>query len=64
MAYGGFAGMMFLLNALDSDSAAGFYSNWGVKRSYLTAEFKGYAGHDTFLDLGGSSLFFGVRIEY
>ena len=58
--YGG----MFLLNVVDEDAASQFYINYTVSRSYLVAEFRSLSGSDANITLVGSSLFFGLRIEY
>ena len=61
---GGVGGLAFLMNVLEQNTAAVFYSDWGVSRTYLFAELKGYSGQDGTLDLGGKSLFAGLRFEY
>lgn len=61
---GGIGGLALLMNVFEPSSAAAFYSDWGVARTYLFAEFKGYSGTDDTLDLGGMSLFAGFRFEY
>ncbi len=64
LSMGGVLGAGLLLNALNQSEAAEFYANYGVTRSYLIAEFRGYSGSDINMDLGGASLFFGLRLEY
>jgi hypothetical protein len=49
------AGLYFLLNVLDRNTAGSFFANYGVSRSYLVAE--------TILS-SDRSYFFGLRIEY
>jgi hypothetical protein len=57
-------GAMFLLNILEPSSASELYINQGVSRSYLLAEYKTLAGTDGTIDIGGASLFFGLRFEF
>jgi hypothetical protein len=61
---GPFVGAMFLLNVLDRETAASFYDNVGVSRSYLVAELRQLAGADERISINERSLFFGLRIEY
>jgi hypothetical protein len=60
-------GAMLLLNALDPferDAGGSFYSNFGIKRTYLLAEGRTMAGSDAKLSVSGNSLYFGIRLEY
>lgn len=56
-------GVWILINALDSESAGNFYSNWGGKRTYLTAEMKTLSGGDGVITVSGASYYAGLRIE-
>lgn len=64
LARGWTAGLAFLLNVLDMNSAGGFYVNYGVSRSYLIAEYKRMEGGDDAFKTSGGSAFLGLRIEY
>ena len=64
VAQGPFFGGMFLLNVLEPDSAAEFYINAGISRSYLVAEVKTITGKDANISFSGASYFFGLRLEY
>lgn len=57
-------GGMLLLNFIDRASAAEFYANHGISRSYFVAELRMLSGGDTVINPSGSALFFGLRIEY
>ena len=60
LAFGG----MLLLNALEPEAAGTFYSDQGVSRSYLVAEWRGRSGSDKNLTFSGNAFFFGLRIEF
>jgi hypothetical protein len=53
-------GAWLLLNTFSTESAAEFYDNWGVSRSYLTFDYRTMSGSGTTL----SSAFFGLRMEF
>ncbi len=57
-------GGMLLLNWFEKESAGDLYTNYGISRSYLVAELRTLSGGDELIDVSGSSLFFGLRIEY
>jgi hypothetical protein len=57
-------GGMLLLNALEPSAAGDIFSNHGISRSYLVAELRALTGGDSEIQIDGSSLFFGLRIEY
>lgn len=63
LAHGPAVGIWILLNVIDSDSAATFYAESKVCRSYLVAELRKTAGSDRNLRLEGNSYFFGLRFE-
>jgi hypothetical protein len=63
-AKGPYLGAQFLLNFLDQETAAEFYVNSGVLRSYLVAEIKTLQGSDDLVQLVGSSYYFGIRFEF
>lgn len=64
VAKGPFFGALFLLNFVDSETAAEFYVNSGVLRSYLVAEIKTLVGSDSLIQLSGRSYHFGIRFEF
>jgi hypothetical protein len=53
-------GAWLLLSTFSNESAADFYDNWGVSRSYLTFEYRNMVGGG--ITLG--SIFFGLRMEF
>jgi hypothetical protein len=57
-------GAMVLLNVVDPDSAASFYSDLGVSRSYLVAEYHLENGSDGTVNFGGEAFYFGLRVEF
>ena len=61
---GPYFGLYLLLNALEPRAASDFFANHGVLRSYLVAELRNLEGTDANLTLGGSSVYFGFRIEH
>ena len=60
---GPFFGAMILLNVFDQPSAAEFYVNHGVTRSYVLAEYRNLSGGDSNVAFNGQALFFGLRFE-
>lgn len=63
-AKGPFFGALLLLNFLDQETAAEFYLDSGVLRSYLVAEIKTLEGQDGLIQLSGRSYYFGLRFEF
>lgn len=63
-AKGVFFGGSLLLNWFEPRAAAAFFSNHGVTRSYLFGELRGLEATGVHFSLSGTSLFFGVRIEW
>lgn len=63
MTQGPFFGGMFLLNIIEPSSAAEFYINTGVSRSYLVAEVRTISGSDNNINFSGATYFFGLRLE-
>ena len=61
---GPFFGGMLLLNVLDPSTAAEFYVDSGVSRSYLVAELRTSTGHDDNISIDGRSFYLGVRVEF
>ena len=57
-------GLWILLNVLEPDSAAQFYVNTGVLRSYLILEYKSLSGSDGTISFSGGSYYFGLRCEF
>ncbi len=57
-------GLWILLNFLEPKSAADFYADHGVLRSYLVAEIRRPSGSNSDLLLSGGSFFFGLRFEF
>jgi hypothetical protein len=57
-------GLWFLLNILDTTSAANFYNEGGVSRSYLIAELRQMSASDPQITVSGSSFYFGLRVEF
>jgi hypothetical protein len=58
------AGLWFLLNFLEPQSASQFYINSGVLRSYLILEYRNMRGSDANVSFSGGSYYFGVRCEF
>ncbi|MCC7441086.1 MAG: hypothetical protein IT285_05615, partial [Bdellovibrionales bacterium] len=61
---GPFFGAWFLLNVADQESAASFFSDYGVSRSYLVGEMHLASGEDENIRVAGSALYFGLRVEF
>ena len=61
---GPFFGGYLLLNMFEPTTAAEAFGNNGVKRSYAVVEFRNLKGSNADITIAGSSLYFGVRIEY
>lgn len=57
-------GVNLLLNPLEPNAAFDFYANTGVLRSYLTAEAFFLKGSDANLNISGTSIFVGLRVEF
>jgi len=64
LATGPMLGAMLLLNVIDSSTAAEFYVNHEVARSYLVAEYRSLRGSSDVVNFSGSSVFFGLRFEF
>lgn len=56
-------GLWFLLNTLDPSSAANFYADTRILRSYITLEYKTLVGSDDLISMSGGSVYFGLRFE-
>jgi hypothetical protein len=63
-AQGPLFGAWLLLNVADEESAASFFTDYGICRSYLVAEMRLITGDGTQIHFGGSTLYFGVRLEF
>lgn len=63
LAHGPLVGIEFLLNALDSKSAARFFEDYGVSRTYILVEGNWMNGKSTSASLESRSFFFGLRFE-
>ena len=48
----------------DPDSAATFFSDYSVARSYLVAELHMTTGSDSNLSFSGNTYYFGMRVEF
>jgi len=57
-------GLWFLLNILDPNSAAQFYVDSKVARTYLVFEARALAGQDANIAISGPSYYFGLRFEF
>lgn len=57
-------GAMLLLNGLEPSSARQSYLENGIKRSYLTAQFRHLTSSDNLVDTIGNALYIGFRLEY
>ena len=64
LATGPTLGAMLLLNVLDPRSAADFYASYGALRSYLVGEFRSSSVSGGPVEFSGSSMYFGIRVEY
>ncbi len=64
LASGMTAGVHFLLNWIEPDAAYEAFKNTGIRRSYLTAEWKQLRTDYNPLDSVDHALYFGLRVEY
>jgi hypothetical protein len=64
IATGPIFGAMLFLNFFSRTESAEIYVNHGVLRSYLLAEVRTLTTSDPIVSFGGSSLYFGIRLEY
>lgn len=62
--HGPTVGLWLLLNMLEPDTAAQFYINSGVVRSYVTLEYRILTGSGTGISVSGGSFYFGLRCEF
>lgn len=63
-AYAPSVGAMFLLNRLDEETAASFYQDSAICRSYLIASAEFLRGSAPRVFLSGTGLYVGLRFEY
>ena len=61
---GSFYGLMLLLNPLDPISAADFYGNYKIMRTYLVGEVRTLSSSDPVIAFSQPSAYFGLRLEY
>lgn len=57
-------GLMFLLNVVEPNQAGEFYVNEGIARSYLFGEMRQLTGSGNGVKIDGTSVHFGLRLEY
>jgi hypothetical protein len=58
------AGVFVLLNPLEPSEAFNFYKDAGVLRTYFVAEVRKLQGTNASVSLGGTSLYFGLKLEF
>jgi hypothetical protein len=63
LVHGPSAGLEFLLNAIDTKSAARFFSDYGVSRTYIVVDGSWATGSAGSVLLSARSFYFGLRFE-
>jgi hypothetical protein len=58
------AGLWVFLNPFEPSAATAMANDSGITRTYLLAEIRGLGGVNDDFDIGGTSLFFGLRFEH
>ncbi len=64
VSHGPMVGLWFLMNVLEPSSAAQFYIDQGVLRTYFVLEGRNFSAQNADLNFTGFSYYFGLRFEF